>query len=82
MFWNVSRTTPTTINKPEDVTNIVPELVEGKINPIKNGVTATKPKKNAPGKVIRRNTFVKYRWVGAPWVTPGILAPERLRFRA
>ena len=40
------------------------------------------PRKNAPGKVIRRSTFVRYRWVGAPRLTPGIWAPARLQVGA
>jgi hypothetical protein len=58
---NVSRTTPTTISKPEDETRNRPvcELAEAKLSalnkrPSRNGMIATIPRKTAPGKVILR----------------------------
>ena len=67
MFMKVSRTTPTTMSKPEDETRNIPvcELAASKLNafrikPSRNGMIATMPRNTAPGKVMRRSPNARH----------------------
>ncbi len=69
MFMNVSRTTPTTMSRPEDETRNNPAellavltLNDLRIRLIRKGMMATSPRKSAPGRVMRLCTRLRYFW--------------------